>query len=156
MSNAPLIQLAKLNHSLLTRNVEGLSDEEALVTLFEGGNHLNWLVAHLVASRDSMLKALGAERVRSEEIDKAFSYGSTAPTPEEAWPLAQHLEDYLTAHDRLLAALSGVTAEQLAQPFDSDNGTLGYQLNFMLWHEAYHVGQATLYRRKAGHKSPIG
>lgn len=151
---APLIQLAKLNHSLLTRNLEGLTDEQALVTLFDGGNHLNWLVAHLVAARDAMLKALGAERVRSEEVDKGFDYGSSAPTPEEAWPLEQHLADYLTAHDRLLAALEAATDEQLAQP--SDNGTLGYELNFMLWHEAYHVGQATLYRRKAGLKSPIG
>ena len=155
-ASAPLRQLAKLNHSLLTRNLEGLTDEQALVTLFDGGNHLNWVVAHLVAARDAMLVALGAERVRSEEVDAVFDYGSTAPTPGEAWPLAQHVADYLTAHDRLLAALEGLTDEQLAQPYDSSNGTLGYQLNFMLWHEAYHVGQATLYRRKAGLKSPIG
>ncbi len=153
-ANAPLIQLAKLNHSLLTRNLEGLTNEQALVTLFEGGNHLNWLVAHLVAARDDMLATLGAERVRSADVDNAFDFGSKPPSPEEAWPLAQHLADYLTAHDRLLAALEAATDEQLAQP-RGDN-TLGYELNFMLWHEAYHVGQATLYRRKAGLKSPIG
>lgn len=153
---AQLIHLAKLNHSLLTRNLEGLSDEQALVTLFEGGNHLNWLVAHLVAGRDRMLVALGAQRVRSEEVDAGFDYGSTPPSPEEAWPLERHLADFLTTHERLLPALEAVTAEQLQQTYESSNGTLGYQLNFMLWHEAYHVGQATLYRRKAGLKSPIG
>ncbi len=60
---APLIQLAKLNHSLLTRNLEGLTDEQALVTLFDCGNHLNWLVAHLVAARDAILAVLGLESV---------------------------------------------------------------------------------------------
>lgn len=154
--NGPLIQLAKLNHSLLTRNLEGLTHEQALVTLYGGGSHLNWLVAHLVAGRDRMLEALGAERVRSAEVDKGFDYGSTPPSADEAWPLNQHRVDFLTAHERLLPALEGATADQLAQPFDSNNCTLGYQLNFMLWHEAYHVGQATLYRRKAGLKSPIG
>jgi len=152
--NRPLIQLATLNHSLLTRNVEGLSDAQALVTLFDGGNHLNWLVAHLVTSRDHMLDALGAERVRSEEIDEGFDFGHPAPTSEEAWPLAQHVQDYLTTHERLLAALAEATDERLSQPHE--NSTLGHQLTFMLWHEAYHVGQATLYRRKAGLKSPIG
>jgi len=154
--NKQLIHLAKLNHSLLTRNLEGMTDEQALVTLFEGGNHLNWLVAHLVAGRDRMLATLGAERVRSEEVDDGFDYGSTPPSADDAWPLERHLADFLTAHERLLAALEGLTAEQLEQPYESGNGTLGYQLNFMLWHEAYHVGQATLYRRKAGLKSPIG
>ena len=152
--NAQLIHLAKLNHSLLTRNVEGLTDEQALVTLFEGGNHMNWLVAHLVTSRDDMLVALGAQRVRSKEVDDSFDFGRPPPTPEEAWPLQQHVADYLTAHERLLAALAAVTDDELEQPYEER--TLGYQLNFMLWHEAYHVGQATLYRRKAGLKSPIG
>ena len=72
-ANAPLIQLAKLNHSLLTRNLEGLTNEQALVTLFEGGNHLNWLVAHLVAARDDMLATLGAERVHALMLPSPLS-----------------------------------------------------------------------------------
>ncbi len=154
MKNASLIQLAKLNHSLLTRDVEGMTDEQALVTLFEGGNHLNWVVAHLVAGRDRMLAALGAEPVRAKEVNAAFDYGSTPPTAEEAWPLAQHVADYQATQERLLAALESATDEQLEQPYR--DSTLGEQLTFMLWHDAYHVGQATLYRRKAGLKSPIG
>jgi uncharacterized damage-inducible protein DinB len=146
--------MAKLNHSLLTRNVEGLSDEQALVTLVQGGNHMNWLVAHLVTSRDEMLEVLGAERVRTKEVDDRFDFGKPPPSPEEALPLDQLVADYQTTQDRLLAALEPLTAEQLAQPHGKRD--LEYQLTFMLWHEAYHVGQATLYRRKAGLKSPIG
>src|SRR5690606_32167120 len=140
VKNAQLIQLAKLNHSILTRNLEGVTHEQALQTLMEGGNHLNWLVAHLVAGRDRMLEALGAERVRTAEVDETFDYGSTVPAPEEAWPLSQHVEAFLATHERLLAALEAASNEQLEQPYGSS--TLGQQLNFMLWHEAYHVGQS--------------
>lgn len=154
MSREQLLHLAKLNHSLLTRNAEGLTDEQALMTLFEGGNHFNWLVAHLVTSRDDMLDVLGAERVRAKEIDDRFDYGQPPPSPEEAMPLEEHVTAYLTAHDRLKAALEAHTAEELVRP--REKHTLDHELTFMLWHEAYHVGQATLYRRRAGLKSPIG
>ena len=154
MSREQLLHLAKLNHSLLTRNADGLTDEQALMTLFEGGNHFNWLVAHLVTSRDDMLVVLGAERVRAKEVDDRFDYGSRPPSAEDAMPLEQHVTDYLTAHERLMAALEALTAEEPVRP--REKHTLEHELTFMLWHEAYHVGQATLYRRKAGLKSPIG
>lgn len=154
MSREQLLHMAKRNHSLLTRNAEGLTDEQALTTLFEGGNHFNWLVAHLVTSRDDMLDVLGVERVRAKEIDDRFDYGKRPPSSEEAMPLKDHVEDYLTAHERLLAALEALTPEELVRP--REKHTLEYQLTFMLWHEAYHVGQSMLYRRKAGLASPIG
>ena len=154
MSREQLLHLAKLNHSLLTRNADGLTDEQALMTLFEGGNHFNWLVAHLVTSRDDMLDVLGAERVRAKEVDDRFDYGKPPPSRGEAMPLEEHVTDYLTAHERLMAALEALTPEELVRP--REKHTLEHELTFMLWHEAYHVGQATLYRRKAGLKSPIG
>lgn len=154
MSREQLLHLAKLNHNLLTRNAEGLTDEQALETLFESGNHFNWLVAHLVTSRDDMLDLLGAERVRAKEVDDRFDYGSRPPSAEDALPFAQHLADYQTAHERLMAALEALTPEELVRP--REKHTLEYELTFMLWHEAYHVGQSMLYRRKVGLTSPIG
>lgn len=154
MNSEALVVLAKRNHALLLKDVDGISDEQALVPLFEGGSHLNWLVAHLVAGRDHMLTALGEERVRAKEVSDAYDYGSTPPTKEEALPFAQHVQALVASNERLVAALQAATPEQLSQPHKK--GTVGQHLEFMLWHEAYHTGQATLYRRAAGLKSPIG
>lgn len=154
MSKQSLLQVVNRNHGLLNKLVDGISDEQALRTVVDGGSHLNWVVAHLVASRDEMLEALGHERVRPKEVDTAFDYGSSAPTADNAQPFSQHMADYQKAHERLVAALESATDDKLAEPYG--RSTVAGTLEFALWHETYHVGQVTLYRRLAGFKSPIG
>lgn len=149
-----LIRLLDRSHSLLMKDVDGIGHDQALSTLFEGGNHLNWLVGHIVGSRDVMLETLGAERVRSKEEDAASGMGSKPAGPHDARPFAEQVADLVASHERLRAALEAVTDEGLAAPLKE--GTVEDRLLFFLWHEAYHTGQATLYRRGAGLKSPIG
>lgn len=135
----------------------GMSEEAARTPLYEGGSHMNWLVGHLTGNRDSILRLLGAEPVRSTEESAATGYGSTAGA-EPAFSLEQQLEAYREASSRLKAALSEVTAEQLAGPATTPagEGTVADGLDFLTWHETYHVGQLMLYRRAAGLDSPIG
>lgn len=154
MSNEFYVRLARRSHGLLLMDVEGVTDEQALRTLIPGGNHLNWLVAHVVAARDQLLSTLGHERVQAKEISDAHGYGSTPATKEEALPFQQHVEALVASNERLVAALQAATPEQLDQPYKK--GTVRDYIERMLWHEAYHAGQATLYRRGAGLSSPIG
>lgn len=154
MRGAFLLELAKRNRWVLERTLADLTHEQSLLRLVEGGSHLNWLVAHLVAGRDHMLDELGAKRVRPREVDDAYDYGSTPPTGEEARPFEEHVADLGRTFERLEAALERATEEELAAPLG--NGTLADRLQFRLWHEAYHAGQTTLYRAKAGLESPIG
>ncbi len=154
MSKDALLKVANRNHGLVNKLVDGLSDEQALLTIVDGGSHLNWVIAHLVTSRNEMLEALGQPRVRSKAVDDAYEYGTTAPAPAAARPLAEHVADYQKAHEQLVAALEVATEDQLGAPYS--RSTVDGTLEFALWHEAYHVGQLTLYRRLAGLKSPIG
>lgn len=130
MSKQSLLQVVNRNHGLLNKLVDGISDDQALQAIVDGGSNLNWVIAHLVTSRNEMLHALGAERVRPKEVDDAFDYGSSAPTADTARPFAEHLGDYQTAHERLVAALGATTEEALAEPYSKS--TVGGTLEFAL------------------------
>ncbi len=131
-----------------------MSEEAAFEPLYEGGSNLAWLVAHLVASRDAILESLGRPTVRDADVDKRYDYGFKAPKLGEEEPFSAHVADYETAHARVLEALEALTPEQLEE--QSGKSTLREKLEFRLWHETYHLGQAMLYRRAAGLESPIG
>lgn len=145
---------ATMTHTVVIENLNGVTDEQALMPLFEGGSHFNWLLGHIIAYRDTTLDMLGAERVRTVEEDSRYEYRSTATGSPGARPLAEQVADFGLAHERLMAALDNLTEEQLAQPHR--RGTVGSRLEFVLWHEAYHSGQSILYRRAVGLSNPIG
>lgn len=156
MSIQTLKNMTDYSVSVLRRCLEGMSDEQALQPLFEGGGHANWLVGHLVTSMNDILELLGAERTRAKEVDDLYDYGSKAAGGHSAPPLAQQLADLDRVHALLNTALDGLSEEQLAQPSGNRNRTLQQRLEFSVWHLAYHIGQAMLYRRAVGLDSPIG
>lgn len=154
MNQELIISYLKRDHDIIKKDVNGVTDEQALTPLLEGGSHMHWLVGHLVAGRDTMLAALGAERIRSAEDDAPFNTGSAPATAGSARPFAELVAEFDRSQDALIAALEAATPEQLAK--DAGRfGTVADTVAFMVWHEAYHVGQATLYRRGVGLDSPL-
>lgn len=141
---------------VLGRNLEGVTDEQSLRRPTPAGNCLNWIVGHLVASYDRLLPVLGQEPVWGEAEHRLYQRGSEALTDgSPALPLSAIREAYETAHGRLLAGLSALPAERLADPApfspggnpDETVGTLVYGFAF---HQAYHLGQTGLARRLLG------
>lgn len=141
------------NLKVLTSTADGVDEAGARVPVVEGGSHFHWLLAHLVASRDALLERLGAERVWDAEAAKAFGRGSTPSVPE-GMVLADHLARLRAQQATLDALLPSLTPEALAR--EAGRMTVGAWIEFLAWHETYHVGQATLYRRVAGLPSAIG
>jgi uncharacterized damage-inducible protein DinB len=141
------------NLALLARIVEGIDDEAARVPLTEGGSHLHWLLGHLVASRDGLLEHLGAERVWDADSARAFGRGSGPDAPVVA-TIGEQLDRLRTQQARIGRALATIDDDALAR--EAGRMTLATAIEFLAWHETYHLGQATLYRRAAGLASPIG
>lgn len=141
------------NLKVLTSSAEGVDEAGARVPVVEGGSHFHWLLAHLVASRDALLERIGAERVWTAEAAKAFGRGSTPSVPDGA-TLADHLGRLRAQQELLDAALPTLDATALAR--EAGRMSVGGWIEFLAWHESYHVGQATLYRRVAGLPSAIG
>ena len=150
----PLIQaIFDRNLTLLARIVDGIDDEAARVPLIEGGSHLHWLLGHLVASRDGLLGHIGAQRVWDTTSAKAFGRGSGPGAPIVA-SIDEQLARLRTQQARIDEALGKLDDATLER--DAGRMTVAAMIEFLAWHETYHLGQATLYRRAAGLASPIG
>lgn len=157
-SIAVAAEIFKQNTHFLRKNVEGLSDEEWVRRPLGSGNHVLWIVGHVALSRGLTLKRLGDDWGkpwmslfgRGLPCDDSAAY----PTPEEAM-LAWNES---SAH--MKAAMESASAELLATPSTqgppSADGKVSGVVNFMAYHETYHVGQLAYLRGLFGHKGAMG
>ncbi|GEM_PF-1075695 len=151
------LQVLRRNLETLDRMAAGVAEAQADHAPVAGGSTLRWLLGHLLAYRDHMLVRLGAEPLWDEAQAAPFQRGSTADDAGAATvgpPLSELLTLLRAQQPRLEAAFAAVDEASLATP--GPRGTLGEELEFRVWHDTYHIGQAVLYRRAAGLESPIG
>lgn len=143
------------NQGVMSKLLAGIDHQASLARLLDDGGNINWLLGHLATSRDDMLVELGAERLMAEGADARYGYGSKPEADENAAPLEELLAALEHANERLLEEFDKLDPERLVER-DERGRRLLDNLEFDLWHEAYHLGQITLYRKKAGLSSPIG
>jgi uncharacterized damage-inducible protein DinB len=142
-----------MNNRILHRQIDGLTHADSLVQPPVRGNCLNWILGHILVHRDYILDALGAEKLLDEKTTKRYDRESEPITEDgdDVVPfetLVALLDESLA---RISAALSGATAESLAADLpDGVMQTVGRTLDFLHWHETYHVGQTELLRQLAG------
>lgn len=155
MSATTLSRMYGINQHALHVNVKGITNEEALIQPSPSGNCMNWVVGHIVASRNGILAALGEEPIWPKEEAKIYARHSAPITaPGVGKPLDRMLGDFDRAQERIQAALGRITAAELEKPF-GDGDTVGGWLHFLQFHEAYHIGQVALLRRIVGHEGAI-
>ena len=149
--------LFNITYGVVKQQTDGLSHEDSLLQLPFRGNCLNWILGHLIISRDSILKALGETVVWSEEIAAPYLRDSDAITAENtqlAQPLEKILADMDLSNQRLMAAFERITPEDLAVP-RSERSSVGKWIAFLQFHESYHVGQTELLRQLAGKNDKV-
>jgi hypothetical protein len=149
------IQLG-LTHQVLVKSLQDITHEESLLIPQAGGNCLNWVVGHVVGSRQKMLELLGREPLWSEQLLQRYRRGAPRMTAgENAADFRGLLRDFDACQGPLLAALEEATPARLAarvarSPFGRGEETVGSLLAGLVFHEAYHVGQTGLQRRLLG------
>ena len=148
----------RFNHAAVKANVEGLTHEDSLRQPAPAGNRVNWVVGHILASRNRIFTLLGEGPAWDPAAAARYARGS-APLKDGA--LAPRLEALLDTFDRsqerLLGALGRAKQPELEKPIDGPLGakTLGESLALLQFHEAYHAGQTGLLRRLAGKEGAI-
>ena len=116
---------------------------------------MNWVIGHIVASRDSALWLLGASPTWTEAEARVYKPNSEPViSAEQALPLTRLLSDLEASQARIMEALQHVSAETLAAMADEED-TVGQQITFSHWHETYHVGQLELLRQLAGKNDKV-
>lgn len=126
---------------------------EAATRSYHGANPALWLVGHVALGRRELLRLLGESPVAAS-WEGAFARGSSAE-PRDDWPdLATVVEDF-DAHGLAIAeALRAMPAEARGRAarhvvLDQPATTL-HNIQFLFFHESYHLGQLGWVRRFAG------
>jgi hypothetical protein len=156
MDTAAILTVYRFTHLTLERNLEGLTDPEALVPPAPGGNCVNWLVGHILLSRERVHALLGLEPAWPASLGSSEPYrrGSHGPLPTGAPTLTALRAARERSQVQVLESLERVAPERLAERA-SETMTVAEQLSFFGFHEAYHVGQAGLSRRLLGKAGAI-
>jgi hypothetical protein len=154
MNAKTLKRMYGLNYEALKGNLEGMEHSDSLVQPQPGGNCANWVLAHILATRNLVLEPLGAGRAMPEERAKRFSRGSPPLTdPSEAVPLGELISLLERSQESLVSALTSAPESALTALLRDQ--TVGEFLGVLQFHEAYHVGQLGLLRRIAGKEGAI-
>lgn len=140
------------NNYAIDIQTKGLTHEESLMQLPFRGNCLNWVVGHVIASRDSVLKRIGAEPIWSDETGARYQYDSE-PIVSADDPGIISFDDMRkalkTGLERLNAAVEAMDEAQLLEA-NEDGQTLAEWISFMGWHGGYHSGQTEYLRQLTG------
>ncbi len=140
------------NTYVVKAQAEGLTHEESLLQ-HPFGNCLNWVLGHIVTSRDELLGVLG-EPPAAGAIVTRYKRGSEpiSAAGEAAVPLADLLTLLDQSQARIEETLSCMDAATLARRSEDDERgrTIGQRAFFLYFHETYHVGQTELFRQLAG------
>ena len=128
---------------VLDRNLAGVTNEESVRSPNPSGNTMNWIVGHVVRTRNQALSLLG-EKPPFEDVDFA-AYGAVSLSSGETLPLDELKRRFGTLGPMLDGALRRTSPKQLSaaapfSPTENPNETVGTLLASIAFHEAYHLG----------------
>lgn len=137
-----------------TQKVLGqLQDDGQWLYRLGEGSHIYWLLGHVVCARATMLQLLGEEYQKAQGWREHFWMG-TEPSKEFIVPKEELLAAFELLGTKVHAAMEKVTPEQLAAPagrtFPNGADTVGGALQFLTFHEGYHLGQISTTSRAQG------
>ena len=147
-----------VNYQVLQKNLDGVTHEESLLQPGGGGNCLNWVLGHIIATRDNAIQLLNQVPIWSKETAGIYKRGSEPIRDgSHALPLEKLVSDLERSQERLVAGLAKVSEPELRAPAPDKSAaeTVGETLFVLQFHEAYHAGQTGLLRRMAGHEGAI-
>ena len=146
------------NASFLNQAVAGLSDDEWLRRPNDHSNHLLWIVGHVAWARTMLLARLGAPWTMAGmdlyARGKPCVDGPDCPSPKLA------MQAWNESCPKLSAAMEAASDELLNTPMTQGpptaDGMLSGVVDFLAFHETYHVGQIAYLRSWLGRGGPMG
>lgn len=148
-----LIDTWKDNTEVAHMQARGLTHADSLRLPPFRANCMNWVLGHMLTSRDECLALLGGQALLSPAETEVYTRGSEPLTdPAQALLLEDLLARLVEAQNRLIEKLSKLDAAgmQAEVPFGRRLRPLEEVLTFLQWHETYHLGQLELLRQLSG------
>ncbi len=152
----PVVDQFKFNSMILSLATGDLKNDAAGHRMRNGeGSSISYLMGHLLSSRYGMLKILGA----GDENPFAEQFGRNAAPRDvsEYSDIAEFKSAWDELSHRFHTALQEATDDQLLAPAPDgipiEDQTMRGAINFLCWHESYHVGQIGMLRTEQGYPS---
>ena len=151
-----LNMILQRNFGVIQRQIKDITHEQSLMQPPFRGNCMNWVLGHLVMSRQRILIMTNQPTVWTQEQCNRYERGSEPIVDDsEALPFDKIAADLLTSQQRILAWLENAKPEDLdveiiPHNIPADAAPIWDWMEFLLWHEAYHLGNLELQRQLAG------
>ncbi len=154
-----LIRMLDIQHGLIHRQTEGLTQADSLIQPQPSGNCMNWVLGHTLWYYISFLELLDAESpIQPSEIE-AYQRESSPITGEGpgVLSLARLLEYHDQVHSALIKRLPEMDEADFSRQIESQGRsyTLGWRVFFIIFHNSYHIGQLELLRQMAGRTDKV-
>ena len=140
-----------LSKALVQQQLDGLSDEDLLRQPDSRGNCANWILGHIINSRNICLQYMQDDAIWDEATQQLYQGGSAPITGNDSPHLsrAELMHAYIQSDETLVSHIERLTDEALDGLVD-DEATLADKISFVTWHEAYHTGQFEYLRQLTG------
>ena len=133
--------------------IEGLSDAECLLQPAVRGNCINWILGHILLSRGNVLESLGQDAVIDSSILDLYDTDSVPITEESegVFKLDQLITLFDESQEMINETLSTISDQDWLEKEINERGNKQWErIEFLSWHENYHVGQLEYLRQLAG------
>lgn len=152
MDNQELLQTLKRHNYVIKRQTDGVTHDQSLLQPPFRGNCMNWVLGHMLETRNEILQQLGQPVVLPVPADGLYKAESSPITPTSpAAPLGTLLAGFDESLARIEQGLQSVSEAQMATIINAERQTtLRASISFNVWHEAYHLGQLEYLRQLTG------
>jgi uncharacterized damage-inducible protein DinB len=147
---------------VLHRTVKDVSHEESLRHPEPAGNCANWILGHIVDTRNRVMVLIGKQPVYPNERFSEYVQNSASLSDStKAVPFEEMLQAYDRLQDEIIDGLNSTSNDALKQkapfsPLDDPDETVGSLLAGIAFHESYHIGQLGLLRRVLNKEKAAG
>lgn len=154
MDRDTLLGQLALIQRVANKNVEDVSHEDSLKQPAQGGSNVNWIMGHVVHSRNQALQLLGVPNSIDESAYEVYRDGP--PTGVSNAVRFESIVDTFNAmQSRFVEGLQNLSDEDVAKPASfsptgNPDETIGSLLAAFVFHETYHIGQTGVLRRICG------
>ena len=151
-----LTGMLERNFGVIQRQIKDITHEQSLIQPLFRGNCMNWVMGHLVMSRQRILIMTKQPTLWTQEQCTRYERGSEPIVDgKDALPFQKIVADLATSQERIHGWLQSCTTEDLnvkivPHNIPADAGPIWDWMEFLLWHEAYHLGNLELLRQLAG------
>lgn len=143
-----LIDSFQTTYWLMGKFAEGLTHADSIAQPPFKSNSFNWVLGHILVSRDRVLGLLNLESVLKDfELD-LYETGSDPIAGETAVSLEKLLLALDASQAKIVEGLTTAPPELLAETADEQrNQSIADKIAGLHWHETYHVGQLEILRQ---------